>query len=119
MAGLWLQKGDPYGDVYPSSTAYVRNERWFRAARVAQAIVAVVTLPLTSAVCSHAAVVFMQSKAKSSKLSLRQTMVLADRGWAQYDVYTQLLRGRWRLYGSTLLYLALALNLLGMSSPPY
>jgi len=103
------------GDEYPKASNYVQNERWLQGARVIQTIVTVSTIPLTSAVCSSAAVVFMQRQCKKAKMSLRQTVVLADKGWTEYEVYAQLLRGHWKQYGSTFLYLAITLNVLGMS----
>ncbi|KAI5364563.1 Putative major facilitator, sugar transporter, major facilitator superfamily [Septoria linicola] len=94
--GLYLTDGDINGAKYPSHSTYALNERIFRVARVMQAIIAVSTIPLTSAVCSTAAVTFMQRSRQHGSLSLRKTMVLADKGWADFEIYTQLLRGRAR-----------------------
>ena len=102
-----------YGYRYPSHSIYTFNERILQVARVVQAIVAVSAVPLTSAVCSTAAVTFMQREHRNHKLSLRKTMVLADKGWADFEVYLHLLRGRLSSYGSSLLYLAILLIVLG------
>jgi hypothetical protein len=114
MQGLRLLKWDLYGDYYPSKKTYIESERWLQAAGVMQAIVAVSTIPLVSATCSSAAVVFVQRRCKSGDLSLRQVTVLADKGWTELEIYEQMLCGRRRQYGSRFLYLAIILNLLGM-----
>ncbi|CAK1359758.1 unnamed protein product [Cercospora beticola] len=116
--GLYLRDGDVYGYRYPTHSIYTFNERILQVARVVQAIVAVSTVPLTSAVCSTAAVTFMQREHRNHNLSLRKTMVLADKGWADFEVYLHLLRGRLSSYGSSLLYLAILLIALGASLSP-
>ncbi|PPJ60629.1 hypothetical protein CBER1_03664 [Cercospora berteroae] len=116
--GLYLRDGDVYGYRYPTHSTYMFNERILQVARVVQAIVAVSAVPLTSAVCSTAAVTFMQREHRSHNLSLRKTMVLADKGWADFEVYLHLLRGRLNSYGSSLLYLAILLIALGASLSP-
>lgn len=60
---------------------YNKNQKWYQAARVIQAIVSVLTIPLTSAVCSSAAVVFVQKKTSHGGLSMRQVITIADKGW--------------------------------------
>ncbi|KAF8812036.1 hypothetical protein BYT27DRAFT_7088253 [Phlegmacium glaucopus] len=90
---------------------FVENQRWFRVARVIQSIVTVLTIPLTSAVCSKAAVVFVQ---RQSGLSLRQAMALADKGWTDPKLYAKLLfSSGLKRYGSSFLFLAILLNILG------
>ncbi|KAL4966396.1 uncharacterized protein BDV14DRAFT_188903 [Aspergillus stella-maris] len=49
-----------YVDADPTHPFYVRSEHWFHAARVLQAITSVLTLPLTSAICATAAVIYTQ-----------------------------------------------------------
>lgn len=93
---------------------YARNEGWLRAARVIQAILGVITIPLTTVVCARAAVVFTQRLHKRSDLSLRQTIALADRGWTSLEVYGHLVRGKIPKYGSSFLYIAIILNILGV-----
>ena len=85
----------------------------YRATRTIQAIVAVLTVPLTSAVCSAAAVVFAQSKRKERRLTMRQMMVLADRGWTDPTTIVKLLIGRGKPLSSSMLICALLLNLFG------
>lgn len=92
---------------------YEKNERWFQAARVVQAIVAVLTLPMTTAVCSKAAVLIAQGPSKGRSMSLRKTVILANKGWSDLSVYYRLLTGRWRRYGSPFLYFAIALTVVG------
>lgn len=92
---------------------FIKSEQIYRAARTVQAIVGVLTIPLTSAVCSAAAVVFAQAKRQDRKLTLRQTMTLADKGWTDPTTIAKLLSGRGRRLASSLLICALLLNLLG------
>jgi len=46
-------------------------------------------------------------------MSLRQTMVLADRGWTDPFVYFQLFSGGFRQHATKLLVMAIFLNVLG------
>lgn len=78
-----------------------------------QSIVAILTVPVTSYVCAKASVVFVQRC--RSRLTLRQTMVLADWGWTSLDIYQKLVLKQFPKYGSSLLIIAVVLNLLGMS----
>ena len=92
---------------------YIRSEHIFRAARIIQAIASVLTIPLTSAVCSKAAVVFVQQRRQRLGFSLRQLMVLADKGWTDPEVIWRLICAGWKRYGSSFLYLAILLHILG------
>ena len=94
---------------------YTRNEQYFRASRVLQAVVGVLTIPLTSAICSKAAVAYVQQRKQSSGFSMRQLMVLADRGWTDPGVMSKVLFDGWKRYGSSFLLAAILLNLLGTS----
>lgn len=84
-------------DVYRSRepkyihSLYVRNQNWYRAARVMQSIVGVLTIPLTSAVCSSAAVIFAQQRQAPGGLTARQVMTLADKGWTDLPTYARIL----------------------------
>ena len=77
-----------YGDknaVYGSVRAappwrFVENEHLYTAPRFLQSVVAVLTIPTTSAICAQGAVIFMQRNRHNAGLTLRQTMVLADKG---------------------------------------
>lgn len=90
-----------------------KSERYLRAARVVQSLVSVVTIPLTSAVCSQAAVVYIQRKRWRNGPTLRQSMALADKGWTDIDLIRKLILGGWKKYSSALLLLGLFLHLLG------
>ena len=93
---------------------YAQNVNWFRAARVVQAIVSVLTIPLTSALCSSAAVIFVQNH-QGSFISMRQVMALADNGWTDPAMYFRLFltsKG-FKLYGTNFLLIAIVLNILG------
>ena len=93
---------------------YQKNERWSQAARVVQSIVSVLTIPLTSAVCAKAAVAFAQRSSHRTSLSLRQTMALADKGWASPALIlpASTLHG-FRRIGSSFLLLAIVINIVG------
>ena len=60
---------------------YSKNRTYVTAAQVLRVIVALLTVPVTSALCSMAAVVYMQAGSMRRALSLRQLMGLADQGW--------------------------------------
>ncbi|KAJ5356579.1 hypothetical protein N7517_011188 [Penicillium concentricum] len=98
-----------------------RNERWYRAARIIQSVVSVLTIPLTSAVCSSAAVIFIQQRAHKG-ITVRQVMTLADKGWADLATYARILpflaTDGWNRLGSSFLLLAILLNLLGSVISP-
>ncbi|KAK3644005.1 hypothetical protein LTR56_009857 [Elasticomyces elasticus] len=91
---------------------YTKNEAWLQAAQVMRSIAAVLTIPLTSAVCSKAAVAFLQQRTNSN-ISLRQVMVLADRGWTDPIIYFKMLVGGFKRYGTMFLLGATILNILG------
>lgn len=92
---------------------FSKSERYLRAARIIQSLVSVLTIPLTSAVCSQAAVVYIQKKRGLNRPTLRQSMALADKGWTDIVLVTKLFFGGWNKYRSSLLLFALFLNLLG------
>jgi len=95
-------------------TDYAANERWYQAMRVIQAIVGVLTIPITSAVCSSAAAAFAQYSKLSAGLSMRQLIALADRGWTDPRTFLRLMSWNgFRRSGSMFLVLAIALNILG------
>lgn len=90
---------------------YGKSERDLRAARIVQAGVSVFTIPFTSAVCSQAAVVWLQQTREGQ--TRRQTMALADKSWSDPVLIGKLVLGGWKKYGSRVLFLAVGLNLLG------
>ena len=73
-----------------SKSHYEVTDNWRKAASVGQSIVGVISIPVTSAICAKAVAVYCQrrSDAKMPSLSLRQTLVLADKGWT--DIATLL-----------------------------
>jgi hypothetical protein len=105
---LWLPDSSD-----PLHAKYVKSEAIYRAARTAQSVITVLTIPLTSAVCSAAAVVFAQCKTKGRRLTMRQMMALADKGWTDPTTIARLVTGRGKQLSSPLLTCALLLVLLG------
>ncbi|KAJ6566051.1 hypothetical protein B0H19DRAFT_940421, partial [Mycena capillaripes] len=91
---------------------YLLSETWFRVARVLTAIVATLTIPMTTSVCTRAAVAFHQRQ----RLTLRQTMTLADKAWIEPATWLRLvcagITGRGS-FSSSFLIAAIFLNLLG------
>lgn len=94
-------------------TKYAKSEEIYRTARTIQALVSVLTIPLTSAVCSAAAVVFAQSSRRERRLTVRQMITLADKGWNDPTTIARLLFGHGKRLSSSLLVFALLLNILG------
>ncbi|CAG7979359.1 unnamed protein product [Penicillium salamii] len=103
----------------PMRAKYVHNERWYKAVQVLQSIVGVLTIPVTSAVCSSAVVVYLQCRTDKlkPKITLRQLTVLADKGWTDISTYFQL-STQWPRYGTPFLAWALALHLFGAIISP-
>lgn len=62
---------------------FEQNDRWRRVSRVGLQVLGTLSIPLTSAVCAGAAVVYCQSSSNKRQpaISMRQTLVLADKGW--------------------------------------
>jgi hypothetical protein len=67
------------------------HDRWLRDANVIQSLVGMLTIPLTSAVCSSVAVIFVQRRQK--ELSLRQITTPADKGWTDLATIANLQKG--------------------------
>jgi hypothetical protein len=112
--GEWIWDTGSNDMVYVKNdhALFVKNEQWYRTARVVQSIVSVLTIPLTSAVCSSAAVIFVQHNRKSFRLNIRQVMVLADKGWSDPAAYVKIVTS-WKRYGSSFIVMAILLNILG------
>ncbi|KAL9622815.1 MAG: hypothetical protein Q9160_002934 [Pyrenula sp. 1 TL-2023] len=114
--GVWIRnkENNGYGWVGANRyhSLYIKNENWYRTARVLQAIASVLTIPLTSAVCSSAAVIFCQ---RAQNPSLRQMISLADKGWTDPTTWirTVIKSNGFKRYGSSLLYGSMALVALG------
>lgn len=90
---------------------------WYRVARTIQSIVGVSTIPLTSAVCSVAAVIFVQHRGASLGLTIREVLTLADKGWTDPVTYVRMfpriVKSGWKRYGSSFLLLATGATVLG------
>ncbi|KAF9893791.1 hypothetical protein FE257_009961 [Aspergillus nanangensis] len=112
-----------YGDVdnynrYDAETTqspFKKNERWYHAAQVIQAIASVLALPLTSSICASAAVIYMQ---RNQRLTMPQLMTLADRGWMNRATYWRIWLLQWPQYGSSFLVVALITSLLALIIAP-
>lgn len=102
-------------DYLKGERSFDKNERILRAARFCQGLASVLTIPLTSMVCSCAAVAFLQQRHKQDwrNTTLRQSMALADKGWNDPVLITKLMTGGWRRYGSIFLISAIILNIIG------
>ncbi|PYI08324.1 hypothetical protein BO78DRAFT_310947 [Aspergillus sclerotiicarbonarius CBS 121057] len=117
--GVWIWEDSNNGWGWTNTDhvleAYRRNERWYRAARVVQSIAGVLTIPLTSAVCSSAVVIYLQHRAntRTPNLTLRQMMVLADKGWTDVGTYFRLLSRHCPRYISSFLVWAVLLHIIG------
>lgn len=98
---------------YVPRSRYQLTTRWYKASRVAQSVVSVLTVPLASAICSKAVVLYAQNYGQRKNLTMRQTMVLADKGWTDPVTWINLVRGRARRYGSLFLLWAIVVVLLG------
>ncbi|CAG8127186.1 unnamed protein product [Penicillium salamii] len=61
----------------PMRAKYVHNERWYKAVQVLQSIVGVLTIPVTSAVCSSAVVVYLQCRTDKLKPKITLPWALA------------------------------------------
>lgn len=88
---------------------YETTDDWCKAARVGQSIGGVISIPVTSAVCAKAVTVFCQSvlDANIPLLSLRQMLVLADKGWTDLATLLNMVRpSTSRRMGSPLLILS-------------
>ncbi|KAJ5176634.1 uncharacterized protein N7482_002511 [Penicillium canariense] len=98
---------------YPKHLDYGLDASLYRSARVIQSILSVIILPWTSAVCAHAAVIFVQQQKDSMGLTMRQVMTLADRRWLDFSLLLDVCGGAWKQHGSHLLLLAITLHFLG------
>ena len=116
--GVWIYNreddGYGWGSAEHIPSLFAKNEQWYRAARVIQSIVGVLTIPLTSAACSRAAVIYSQ---QSRKLNLRQLIALADKGWTDPATWLRTLFAPQR-YGSFCLFGSMAIILLGSVISP-
>lgn len=93
-----------------ATQSYAANERNFRTAQRLQSIATLLTIPITTAICSMACVAYMQAGSLRKSLTLSQTMALADRGWLSPATLVRV-----KTLGSLPLYIAFALTLIGKS----
>lgn len=94
---------------------YVFGPGALRAAKVLTSIAGLLTIPMTSAACAYAAANYTQfSPRRRNGLSLRQSLALANNGWADPKMLLSL-SSSWhaRRQGSLLLWFAIVLNVIG------
>ena len=98
-----------------SESAYGQDNRsWITAAKVLRSISGVLAIPVTTAICTRAAVIYTQRRPRGRRgPTLRQVMVLADKAWADPQLVWHLVN--WRRSGSGFLLGAVLLTLLGES----
>ncbi|GAW22640.1 hypothetical protein ANO14919_121820 [Xylariales sp. No.14919] len=114
--GVYID-GDNDGWGYSANythSLYQKSEAFYRSARIVQSSVAVLTIPLTSAICARAAVAFLQ---QNSGMTVRQMIALADKGWIESSIFLRP-PWRWKRYGSWFLFYAYLLSLLGSIISP-
>jgi hypothetical protein len=92
---------------------FATNEKYYTAARILQSVVGLLTIPVTSAICSIACVAYMQTGRLRKSLTLRQAMAMADQGWINPRMWTRLASK-----GSLPLYVAFTLTLIGECQYP-
>ena len=83
---------DPDSDY--TRAQYDNNDLWRRGAKVASALIGSVTIPVTSAICAKAAVVYCQksSSPHNQVLTMRQMLALADKGWSDIQILLDVMR---------------------------
>ena len=98
-----------------SRSQFEQNDRWRRVSRVGLQVLATLSIPLTSAVCAGATVVYCQrsSNRRQPAISMRQTLVLADKGWLDPSTWIDLCGPMGRRIYSPLLILSMILCGLG------
>ena len=91
------------------------NEHWRQGIQVIAAVMAVLAIPISSAICARAAVAYTQIR---RNISLRQALALADRGWWDPFVMSRMMfpRGVGR-YGTLFLFFAAIVCALGIVLP--
>lgn len=105
-----------YNEVRP-----MRDASWVsdivRTASILAAIASALTIPTVASVCTYASVAFTQYHAKGPKLSLRQTLALANQEWMSPLMPVILLAPTLRRqHGSGFLWFACFFTLLGMAT---
>ena len=92
-------------DHYYGDADLRTNEEYIQAANIMRAFAMVLMVPVTGFVCSVAAMAYVQSGASTSRLSLKQSMAVADRQWTSPHAIVKA--------GSSPLYIGFAMILLG------
>ena len=99
---------DVRNTLFTSFADWKHSDRFRRAANVGLSIIAAVGIPVTSAICAKATVIYcqMKSKGKPPSLTMRQTIALADKGWSDLGVIWDLIHptGRRRTRSPLLLF---------------
>ncbi|KAF2417530.1 hypothetical protein EJ08DRAFT_739364 [Tothia fuscella] len=96
---------------------YERSQRMYRAAVIINSLVAVLGIPLTSTICARAAAKYAQRQRKS--FTIRQSMALANRDWANLLRWRALVYGNnRRSYGNRFLWSAVILHVLATTIVP-
>lgn len=86
-----------------------KHEHHMRAAEIISSIAPLATIPVTSAICSMAAVAYMQHGSSRLKMNLMQLGALVDQGWISPKVLFRLPK-----VGSKPLYIAIFITVVGM-----
>ena len=103
----WIITCKASGSVYGQEGRF-----WITAARVLRSVSGVLAIPVTTATCARAAVIYTQRRPRGRRgPTLRQVMVLADKAWADPELLSHLFN--WRRSGSLFLLGAVLLTLLG------
>lgn len=99
-----------------SGIVHLFDPQRLRAARILTSVAGLLTIPLTSATCAYAAASYIQyTRCRRNGLTLRQSLALANRSWADPKALLDLLLVRPRQHGSPLLWVAIVLNVIGKS----
>ena len=94
------------------------NLQWFQTVKVILAVTNTLVIPLTSAVCASAAVVYVQTVGIRNNISMQQTSTLADKGWTNPLVWIELLTIKgWKSRGSSFLAFAILFHAVGRFYP--
>lgn len=72
------------------------NDRWRRTTRVMSAILSVTAIPISTAICSRGAVVYLQNQ-NQRRFALQKAVILADRGWTDPNILGSFLLNRKKL----------------------
>ena len=90
-----------------SEAQYASNDQWRRFSRVGLQMLAALGIPITSATCASAAVVYCQRSAakEAPSITMRQMLALADKGWLDHNTWIELLRSQRRRTNSPLILL--------------